>query len=186
MSDDDNPVFKSYIYPFTASPYYDFLDAFLLGLNLEAFFKGSETCILDIVFFIDDMFYLANNISDFNWASWEAPFMNFTKAIAGNFSSGIVDCEQAGESAINYGVSKYKQFNNDISAFLLSFLFNIMGSAMTFKSIFEDIDSDIKNQYYADIFTQYGRMIRTVFDFNPMEGSRFINSAVQFDIEIDE
>lgn len=84
------------------------MDAFLLGLNLETFFKGSETCILDIVFFIDDMFYLANNVSDFTWDHWEAPVMNFSKAIAGNFSSGMVDCEQAGEAAISYGISKYK------------------------------------------------------------------------------
>lgn len=78
--------------PFTASPYYDFFDAFLIGLKLENFFKGSEACLIDIVYFIDDMFYFRNNISDFTWAHWEAPMMNLSKAFATNFSSAIVDC----------------------------------------------------------------------------------------------
>jgi hypothetical protein len=53
--------------PFTASPYYDFFDSFLLGLKLETFFKGSEACIMDIVYGVDDVVYLRNNISDFKW-----------------------------------------------------------------------------------------------------------------------
>lgn len=60
-----------------------------------------------------------------------------------------------------------------------------MGSALTFKSIFESIDSDFKNQYYADVFTQYGRMIRTVFDFNPMELSSLIEDSSYSNMEIE-
>jgi hypothetical protein len=59
------PVFKSYVKPFTASPYYDFFDAFLLGLKLETFFSGSDACLMSGVYVVDDYFYLQNNISDF-------------------------------------------------------------------------------------------------------------------------
>ncbi len=61
----DEPVFKMYVKPFTASPYYDFFDAFLLGLKLETFFKGSESCIMGVVYTVDDMIYFYNNITDF-------------------------------------------------------------------------------------------------------------------------
>jgi hypothetical protein len=44
-----------------------------------------------------------------------------------------------------------------------------MGNSLTFKSILDEITKDIKNYYYADIFTQYGRLVRTIFDFEPME-----------------
>lgn len=76
-----------------------------------------------------------------------------------------------GSNVIDYGVTKFKLFNNDIGFFILSFFFNIMGKSLTFKSILDEITLDIKNGYYADIFTQYGRLIRTIFDFNPMETS---------------
>jgi hypothetical protein len=59
------PIFKSYVKPFTASPYYDFFDAFLLGLKLETFFSGSDACMMSGVYVVDDYFYLQNNISDF-------------------------------------------------------------------------------------------------------------------------
>lgn len=155
--------------PFTSTPYYDFFDAFLIGLKLETFFKGSEACIIDIVYFVDDMFYLRNNITDFNPRHWEAPFMNLTKALAGNFSSAIVDCQVMGANVITYSSDKFKSFNSDIGFFILSFLFNLMGNSLTFKSILDEITLDIANYYYADIFTQYGRLIRTIFDFSAME-----------------
>lgn len=107
LTQDDPPPFKFYVKPFTASPYYDFFDSFLLGLKLETFFKGSESCLMDIVYTVDDMFYLYNNISDFKWKSLEAPFMNFTKAVSGNFSSALVDCAVMGQSAYTYAVNKY-------------------------------------------------------------------------------
>lgn len=167
--DDLPPLFKYYVKPFSASPYYDFFDALLVGLKLENFFKGSEACLFDIVYFIDDLFYFRNNISDFQWQHWEAPMMNLSKAFTGNFGSAIVDCQLMGSNMISYGVEKYKLFNYDIGSFILAFLFNIMGNALTFKNIFDEIQKDINNQYYADIFTQYGRLIRTIFDFSPME-----------------
>ena len=107
LEDDGDPVFKFYVKPFSASPYYDFLDSFLLGLKLETFFKGSDACIMDIVYGVDDFFYLRNNITDFAWKSWEAPIMNLSKSISGNWSSALVDCATMGENAIVYAQTKY-------------------------------------------------------------------------------
>lgn len=77
--------------------------------------------------------------------------MNLSRAIAGNFSTSYVECEQFGVSIYNYAVTKYQSFNNNIGDFLLAFLFNLMGNALKFKSIFQEIEDDMKNQYYADI-----------------------------------
>jgi hypothetical protein len=48
-----------------------------------------------------------------------------------------------------------------------------MGNALSFKSIFTEIEQDEKNEYYADIAYQYGRLIRKVFDFQPTEAGAF-------------
>ena len=93
--------------------------------------------------------------------------MNFSRAIAGNFSNVIINCERMGENMIKYGQDRYAKFNNDIGDFLLSFLFNLMGRALQFKSIFDTIQDDLENQYYVDIANQYGRLIRIMFDFEP-------------------
>lgn len=156
-----------YLKPFTASPYYDFFDAFLLGFKPETFVAGSTNCIMSIVYTVDDFFYFQNNISDFSYKAWEAPIMNLTKAIGGNFSGGIVKCELFVENAINELVRRYSTFNNNTADFLLSFLFNLMGKSLTFKSIFDQVDDDLKNQYYVDIANQYGRMVRVILDFEP-------------------
>jgi hypothetical protein len=76
------------------------------------------------------MFYLRNNISDFSAKSWEAPIMNLSRAIAGNFSNVIINCEKMGENIYKYAIDRYAKFNNDIGDFLLSFLFNLMGRAL--------------------------------------------------------
>ena len=48
-----------------------------------------------------------------------------------------------------------------------------MGNALSFKSIFTEIEQDQKNQYYTDIAYQYGRLIRKVFDFQPTDSEGF-------------
>ena len=153
--------------PFTASPYYDFFDAFMMGFRPETFVAGSEACIMSIVYAADDIFYLRNNMSDFTWASWEAPIMNFTKAMGGNFSNGILNCEIFVENSITEFIQRYKTFNNNTADFFLSFLFNIMGSSLKFKTSLDAINENLKNQYYVDIANQYGRMVRIIFDFEP-------------------
>ena len=137
--------------PFTASPYYDFFDAFMMGFKPETFVKGSDACIMAIVYTVDDFFYLGNNISDFSWKSWEAPIMNLSKAIGGNFSNSIYNCETFVENLITEVITRYKTFNNNTADFFLSFLFNIMGKSLSFKSILDAINDDIANQYYVDI-----------------------------------
>jgi hypothetical protein len=139
------PTFKDYLRPFTATPYYDFFDAFLVGLKLETFFIGSDACLTSVVYVVDDMYYLRNNITDFSWSSWEAPIMNFSRAVAGNFSNVIINCEKMGENMVKYAQDRYAKFNNDLGDFLLSFLFNLMGRALQFKSIFDTINDDMQN-----------------------------------------
>lgn len=43
--------------PLSASPYYAFLDEFLLGLKLESYYDHSTECIDAIVFTGDDVIY---------------------------------------------------------------------------------------------------------------------------------
>ena len=69
--------------------------------------------------------------------------MNLTKALAGNVSSSLVDCEQMLSSMRIYFVDQYKGFNNNLGSYLTSFLFNIMGNALKIKNILDSIQNDI-------------------------------------------
>lgn len=94
--------------------------------------------------------------------------LNVSSAIAGNFSESVVQCELFTLSTYDYMIDKYNAFDNNIGDFLLAFIFNLMGQALKFKSIFEQIQDDMDNQYYTDIATQYGRLVRIIFfDFDP-------------------
>ena len=78
--------------PFTVSPYFDFLNAFLLGFQPDSFFPGATLCVLDIVYTLDSAVYLRNNVSDWNKKEWFGPVLNVSEAIAGDFSSSLVNC----------------------------------------------------------------------------------------------
>ena len=58
---DDDPVYTPLLTPFSASPYYDFLDEFLLGAKLDTYFDYSDECIGAIVYTLDDKTYFSNN-----------------------------------------------------------------------------------------------------------------------------
>jgi hypothetical protein len=114
-----------------------------MGFKPDTFVAGSNACIMSVVYTVDDYFYLKNNISDFSWKSWEAPIMNFTKAVGGNFSTIIYNCETFTENFITEFVTRYSTFNNNTADFFLSFLFNMMGKTLQFKSIMDTINEDI-------------------------------------------
>jgi hypothetical protein len=58
---------------------------------------------------------------------------------------------------------------DSVADYFLGFLFNQMGNALSFKFIFDEIESDIKQQYYPDIAFQYGKLIKLVLDFEPVD-----------------
>jgi hypothetical protein len=99
--------------------------------------------------------------------------MNFTKALAGNFSKSFVVCYEFGQSFWVQSIARWSLFGSNVGTYLMSFLFNQMGNALSFKSIFTQITQDQTNQYYSDIAYQYGRLIRKVFDFQPTTTESF-------------
>jgi hypothetical protein len=84
---------NQYMIPFTASPFFDFLNAFLLGFQPDAFFSGSTLCIFDILYSFDSLVYFRNNVSDWTLNEWFGPVLNITQGIAGYPSSALVDCQ---------------------------------------------------------------------------------------------
>ena len=108
--------------PFSASPYYDFLDAFLLGVKLETYFEYSTECISGVVFTMDDYSYFQNNIT--LKTRWEDPVMNFTYALAGSFSHSVVTCYRFGNSWWTETLERFEAFNYNFGDYLWAFLFN--------------------------------------------------------------
>ncbi len=103
------------------TPYYDFMDAFLLGLKLESFYANSAECIQSVTYFIDDWAYLENNntlrTSDLD------PFINFTALVAGNFTESTLNCYLFGYSVYTVSTTQFQSFGN-VGNYALSFLFN--------------------------------------------------------------
>lgn len=77
--------------------------------------------------------------------------LNLTRAIGGNFSTIPIDCKVFGDDYGAYTVAKYSGFNGKIGDIILAFVFNIMGNSLKFKTAMDDINNDIKNQFYTDI-----------------------------------
>jgi hypothetical protein len=105
------------------------------GLKLETYVKGSENCIMSIVYTADDLFYFYNNITDFQLRSWEAPLMNVSKIIAGNVANGVFDCTVMWLSLYEFSVERYAFFESKIGTFVMAFMFNLMGKAVLIKNI---------------------------------------------------
>ena len=63
-------------------------------------------------------------------------------------------------------MDKYSGFDGNIGDIILSFVFNLMGNSLKFKQAFDDIESDIENQFYTDIALQYGKILKLILDFS--------------------
>lgn len=99
------------------------------------------------------------------------PFLNFTALVSGNFTELSLTCFQFGYAVYTDTLTHYQSFGS-IGNYALSFLFNQMGEALSFKEIFDEITVDTQNQYYTDIYYQYGRLIRRIFDFENVTAAR--------------
>jgi hypothetical protein len=51
-----------------------------------------------------------------------------------------------------------------------------MGQALAFKYIFDEIESDKKQQYYPDIAFQYGKLLRLIFNFYATDSAALVAS----------
>ena len=119
------------------------------------------------VYTADDIFYLFNNLTDFDIKSWEAPVMNVSKIISGNIADGIFDCAILWISFDQFAKERFSFFENELGTLILAFLFNIMGKAVFIKNVMLEIEYDLENQFYADVFYQYGKLTQAIFlDFN--------------------
>lgn len=124
--------------PFSGTPYYDFLDSFLLGLQLETFFDHAKGCINSLVYTLDDYVYFNRNISSPN-AQWYDPVLNISQLLAGNFTNSWVECYQFGDNWYVDLEKRWNAFGNNFGNYTIAFVFNQMGNALAFDSIIKDI-----------------------------------------------
>jgi hypothetical protein len=142
---------RDYVYtvdPFSTTPEFEYFDSFILGLELETFYAKSTECIDAVVYFIDDWAYLENN--DTMKDTWADPILNFTGMISGNLSDSVNYCWQFGADTYTTTLTNHQEYDT-VADYFLAFLFNQMGKALSFKYIFDEIESDVEQQYYSDI-----------------------------------
>ncbi len=97
---------------------------------MENYVKGTQQCQETAIFAVDDTFYFSNNLTDFSWESWEAPIMNATKLMAGNFSSSILNCYYMYYFFNQFMEERWIIFKKDLSNYVLAYIFNLMGSSL--------------------------------------------------------
>ena len=103
--------------PYSARTKYNNFDSFLVGLNLDYFFKGSGSCINSFVGFADDTVYLSNNFTlskPFNSSVLIGPFLNFTGLLGRNLDNVLPNCYTLWENFYAYEVTQFQQFNNSV------------------------------------------------------------------------
>lgn len=96
--------------PYSARTSYIYFDSFLIGLNLDYFFKGSGECIDKVVFSGDDFIYLGNNYTlttTTNDSSWFGPVLNFTGLLARNADNVLPNCYASYVNAKTYAVTQF-------------------------------------------------------------------------------
>lgn len=65
--------------------------------------------------------------------------------------------------------NRAENFDYSWGNYALAFMFNQMGNAISFQTIFQTIGESRENQMYEEIYYQYGVLIRLIFDFLPLE-----------------
>lgn len=59
----EDPIYVDLEVPFSATPFYDYFDNFVLGFKIETDVPSSSDCIDALVFTVDDYTYFQNNIT---------------------------------------------------------------------------------------------------------------------------
>lgn len=85
-----NTTADGLLLPLSATVYYDYVEAFLLGVDFDAYFQKASDCTNALIFTVDDGFYVANNIS--LMVNWSDPMLNISAMISGNLSSSVLYC----------------------------------------------------------------------------------------------
>lgn len=157
---------------FSNTTYFEYLDQFLIGLDLEGIdlFKTANKCIFAIIGFADDTTQFDNNITkEFEYTAPEDikiayPWLNFTGMIAGPFADCFPNCYEFVFVEVNaYWINLYAQMDNDISVLIQAFLFTQMGNALKYRTAIDHIDDNNQNQTYAANFNEYGNLINLIF-----------------------
>jgi len=98
--------------PYSARTSYTYFDSFLIGLNIDYFFKGSNECIDKVVYTLDDFVYLGNNFTDNKNKtnpdrSWFGPILNLTGILARNLDNVLPNCYLTSVNAKEYSVTTF-------------------------------------------------------------------------------
>ena len=76
--------------PLTATVYYDYVEAFLLGLDLDSYYQKASDCTNAMIYTVDECFYFLNNVTLMK--NWSDPLLNVSKLIGANLSSSVLYC----------------------------------------------------------------------------------------------
>jgi hypothetical protein len=107
--------------PFSVSPFFEYFDSFILGLQLDTFYESASECIDGSVYFIDDWAYIQNNSTYRD--VWYDPIVNFTGIISGNASEIVNNCYTFVNSIYTVTETNVGAFDS-VADYFLGFLFN--------------------------------------------------------------
>ena len=93
------------------------------------------------------------------------PYLNITESMYEYMSEALPMCYDFLDDVIKVQRERFKTFESSWGNFFLAFLFNQMGNALTFQSIFERIQLHREKQLYSLVWQEYGQIIFLIFNF---------------------
>lgn len=150
---------------FTNTSDYNYLVAFLGGLNLVARMSSATLCQDALIFTTDDYTNTENNLTlelqHTNISTFKPimPLLSVTKLLGTNFADAFPYCWATTDEFIDYVMNLYEGSQRDFNKLLISYLFTQMGYAQNYHRIMSKIEENNEKQNFEANYAQYGQII---------------------------
>lgn len=94
-----------------------------------------DPCLYSMIYTINDLSFLYNNVTATTWRDLEGPIFNVTGLLSRNAQT-LSNCYLFANQTYYFAAVSYAYFGSNITVFLESFLFGMLGNTMTVKNIF--------------------------------------------------
>jgi hypothetical protein len=94
-----------------------------------------DPCLYNVIYTINDLAFLYNNVSDTTFRTLEGPLFNITGLLSRN-AQALPNCYLFANQSYYFIAISYAYFDN-MTVFLESFVFGMLGNTMKIKNIFD-------------------------------------------------
>ena len=157
----------------------DYIFQLLNGLRSDDYVEGTIACGILAAKTQRDVYALWYYFSRDNWLNrpdketqtrehYEEAFFNATGEVTENFPTLLYKCYSVPFATSRYWSNRLNQFR-DLEDFEQGFFQNLLGNTLSFNDISKKMQASVEAEDHAATVYQMGRLIRRLFDFQPMK-----------------